>query len=105
MLRENRRGRTSHDAFPGLILLTPQTGEETGACLGCHPGWSGNQRLLLERLRIQDGFSHFFPPEVMGTHIGPAWSHTSGRGLHTGLRALAASVGHMGIEADLTRMS
>ena len=49
MVRENRRGRTSHDAFPGIILLHSETGEETGTCLGCHLGWSGNHRLLLER--------------------------------------------------------
>ncbi|MGI9493694.1 MAG: alpha-galactosidase, partial [Geminicoccaceae bacterium] len=49
IMRENRRGRTSHDAFPGLIMLTPETGEDNGACVGCHLGWSGNHRLLLER--------------------------------------------------------
>ncbi|MEL6963581.1 MAG: alpha-galactosidase, partial [Pseudomonadota bacterium] len=50
MLRENRRGRTSHDAFPGIVLLTSTTDQEQGACLGCHLGWSGNHRLLLECL-------------------------------------------------------
>ena len=56
-------------------------------------------------MRIQAGLSYFLPPEIMGAHIGPAWSHTSGRGLHAGFRALAASFGHMGVEADITKMS
>ena len=52
--RENRRGRTSHEAFPGTILLAPTADEETGACLGVHLGWSGNHRMLLERMPTGD---------------------------------------------------
>jgi len=70
-----------------------------------HRFWTSDSNDSVERMRIQNGFSYFFPPEVMGAHIGPAWSHTSGRGLHAGFRALVASYGHMGIEADLTKMS
>ncbi len=70
-----------------------------------HRFWASDSNDAVERTRIQTGFSYFLPPEVMGAHIGPAWSHTSGRGLHAGYRALIASYGHMGIEADLTKMS
>jgi alpha-galactosidase len=70
-----------------------------------HRFWTSDSNDSVERTRIQTGFSYFLPPEVMGAHIGPAWSHTSGRGLHAGFRALVASYGHMGIEADLTKMS
>lgn len=70
-----------------------------------HRFWTSDSNDAVERMRIQTGFSYFFPPEVMGAHIGPAWSHTSGRGLHAGFRALIASYGHMGVEADLTKMS
>jgi len=70
-----------------------------------HRFWTSDSNDAVERVRIQDGFSYFFPPEVMGAHVGPAWSHTSGRGLHAGFRALVASYGHMGIEADLTKMT
>ncbi len=69
-----------------------------------HRFWTSDSNDAVERMRIQTGFSYFFPPEVMGAHVGPAWSHTSGRGLHPGFRALVASYGHMGIEADLTKM-
>ncbi|MEO1265942.1 MAG: alpha-galactosidase, partial [Pseudomonadota bacterium] len=46
---ENRRGRTSHEAFPGVICTSEGATENTGTCLGLHLGWSGNHRLLLER--------------------------------------------------------
>lgn len=70
-----------------------------------HRFWTSDSNDAIERMRIQTGFSYFLPPEVMGAHIGPAWSHTSGRGIHPTLRALVAGHGHMGIEADLTTMS
>lgn len=70
-----------------------------------HRFWTSDSNDAVERMRIQTGFSYFLPPEVMGAHVGPAWSHTSGRGLHAGFRALVASYGHMGIEADLTKMT
>ncbi|MEQ8968625.1 MAG: alpha-galactosidase [Azospirillaceae bacterium] len=48
-LRENRRGRTSHDRFPGLVLGRPGFGERAGAVHGLHLGWSGNHALAVER--------------------------------------------------------
>jgi alpha-galactosidase len=52
-LRENRRGRTSHDSFPGLIMHTPSCDQEQGEAFGFHLGWSGNHRILSEK--ISDG--------------------------------------------------
>lgn len=49
-LRENRRGRTSHDSFPGLIMHTPSCDQEQGEAYGFHLGWSGNHRLLSEKM-------------------------------------------------------
>lgn len=66
-----------------------------------HRFWTSDSNDPVERARIQSGFSYFFPPEVMGAHIGPAWSHTSGRGFLPGFRGLVAGVGHMGLELDL----
>ena len=67
-----------------------------------HRFWTSDSNDAVERTRIQTGFSYFFPPEVMGSHIGPAWCHTSGRGFHPNFRALVAGYGHMGLELDLT---
>jgi alpha-galactosidase len=49
-VRENRRGRTSHDAFPGLIACEAGTNEQQGIAWGVHLGWSGNHRLMVETL-------------------------------------------------------
>jgi alpha-galactosidase len=96
------------EAFPTLEIESCASGGgrvDYGVLAHTHRFWTSDSNDSVERARIQTGFSHFFPPEVMGAHIGPAWSHTSGRGLHAGFRALVASYGHMGIEADLTKMS
>ncbi|MFD0915020.1 alpha-galactosidase [Pseudahrensia aquimaris] len=69
-----------------------------------HRFWTSDSNDAVERTRIQTGFSYFLPPEVMGSHIGPAWCHTSGRGFHPHFRALVASYGHMGLELDLTKI-
>ena len=66
--------------------------------------WASDSNDPIERMRIQMGFSHWLPPELMGAHVGPRWSHTSGRGTHPQLRALVASWGHFGMELDLTRL-
>jgi alpha-galactosidase len=49
-VRENRRGRTSHDSFPALILCSPATGENAGEAFGLHLAWSGNHRLRVDTL-------------------------------------------------------
>jgi alpha-galactosidase len=94
--------------FPGLEIESCASGGgrvDYEILKRTHRFWTSDSNDSVERMRIQNGFSYFFPPEIMGAHIGPAWSHTSGRGLHTGFRALIASYGHMGIEADLTKMA
>lgn len=49
-VRENRKGKTSHDAFPGLLMHNENTGEQHGECFGFHLGWSGNNKLRAELL-------------------------------------------------------
>lgn len=96
-----------HAAFPVLEIESCASGGgrvDYGILKRVQRFWPSDSNDPVERMRIQNGFSYFFPPEVMGSHIGPAWSHTSGRGADAGMRALAASYGHMGIEADLTAM-
>ncbi len=96
------------EAFPSLEIESCASGGgrvDYGILARTHRVWVSDSNDAVERLRIQAGLSYFLPPEIMGSHIGPAWSHTSGRGLHAGFRALAAGFGHMGVEADLTTMS
>ena len=49
-MRENRRGRTSHDSYPAIIATAPDTTEHNGRACGFHLGWSGNHRIGVETL-------------------------------------------------------
>ncbi|MGP1397077.1 MAG: alpha-galactosidase [Inquilinaceae bacterium] len=66
-----------------------------------HRIWPSDCNDALERQTIQRGFSRFFPPELMGAHVGPPQSHTTGRRLTLAFRATTALFGHMGMELDL----
>ena len=66
--------------------------------------WTSDDNDALERQRIQAGVSLFIPPEVMGAHVGPRRSHTTGRVLDIGFRAITGLFGHFGIEADLAEL-
>lgn len=48
--RESRRGRTSHDRYPAMILGGAGMLEGGGPCLGVHLGWSGNHHMVVDRL-------------------------------------------------------
>ena len=63
--------------------------------------WTSDSNDAMERQRIQSGFLRFFPPEVMGAHVGPNQSHTSGRRHGLGFRSTSAFFGHFGIEWNL----
>ena len=49
-VRENRKGKTSHDNFPGFLMHNEFTHENNGECYGFHLGWSGNNKLRAELL-------------------------------------------------------
>ena len=53
---------------------------------------------------IQRGFLQFFPPEIMGSHVGTAPAHTTGRTQSPAFRSAVAFSGHLGIEFDLRLM-
>lgn len=67
-LRENKKGRTSHDSFPGILVGAETAREQSGACFAFHLGWSGNHRVRLDRLSDGRAFVHmgelFFPGEL-----------------------------------------
>lgn len=48
-VRENKSGRTSHDNFPGIIAKADFTSEKQGPAAGFHLGWSGNNRVRVDR--------------------------------------------------------
>ncbi|MDJ0920043.1 MAG: alpha-galactosidase [Henriciella sp.] len=67
-VRDNRKGRTSHDSFPALICGAAETNEQNGLCFGFHLGWSGNSRVCVDRLSDGRSFVQmgelFFPGEM-----------------------------------------
>ncbi len=67
--------------------------------------WTSDCNDALERQTIQRGASMLIPPEVMGAHIGPPTSHTTGRKQTLSFRAATALFGHLGIEWNITRLS
>ena len=106
-VRENRSGRTSHDNFPGLVARAKHTNQTNGPAAGFHLGWSGNNRVRVDRLSdgqaiLQMG-ELFFPGELeLGAgetyqtpSIFAAWSSTGLNGLsrafHTHLRETVMS--------------
>ena len=65
-----------------------------------HRVWTSDCIDALSRLEIQRGFLQFFPPEIMGAHIGASPAHTTGRSQSMGFRAAVALPGHLGVELD-----
>lgn len=88
-LRENRRGRTGLQAATYLVAGEPGFNFGTGQVWGAHVGWSGNQRLLAERMhtdhRTLAGGELLAEGEVVlqpGEQYQSPWVHfTHGHGL------------------------
>ena len=66
----------------------------------CHRFWASDNNDALERNTIQRGMSYFFPPGVMGAHIGHHKCHATFRQHSIEFRGLTALFGHMGLELD-----
>ncbi|WP_356762926.1 alpha-galactosidase [Microbacterium sp. APC 3901] len=79
-LRESRRGRPGADATVLLAAGRPGFGFESGRVHGIHVAWSGNHRVLAERVVTGDAFlaggELFAPGEVMiapGASVSSPW--------------------------------
>ncbi len=67
--------------------------------------WTSDCNDALERQTIQRGASLFIPPELMGAHIGPPRSHTTGRTHTLAFRAGTALFGHLGVEWNVLQFT
>jgi alpha-galactosidase len=65
--------------------------------------WASDSNDALERQSIQRWTGLLLPPELVGAHVGPHRSHTSGRTHDLSFRVATAVFGHFGIEWDITR--
>ncbi|MFM8868361.1 MAG: alpha-galactosidase, partial [Ilumatobacteraceae bacterium] len=67
--------------------------------------WTSDSIDALDRLGIQRGALRFFPPEMLGAHIGAPVCHTTGRRHSLSFRALSALPFWLGVEWDLLSAS
>ena len=65
-----------------------------------HRVWTSDCTDATERVRIQRGYSRFFPPELMGAHVSNSPGHQTARRHSLSWRAAVAFFGHMGMEMD-----
>ena len=75
-----------------------------GVLAHSHRVWASDCIDALSRVDIQRGFLQFFPPEIMGAHVGTAPAHTTGRTQNLAFAAAVALPGHFGLEFDLRTM-
>ncbi|MFM2059194.1 MAG: hypothetical protein RLY71_3579 [Pseudomonadota bacterium] len=94
--KESRRGRTSHDCFPGAVVTTPGTTDDAGLCFGAHLAWSGNHAQTIEWLH--DGIFQW----QMGEWLAPGEGRLQpGQSLTTPeLVASCSTAGHNGLAAN-----
>jgi len=67
--------------------------------------WASDSTDPAERMRIQDAASLVFPLETIGAHVSASPAPVTGRSAPIGFRARIAMFGHMGLEADPSRLT
>ena len=65
--------------------------------------WGSDCNDPLERQVIQRWEGLLLPPELIGSHVGDAVSHTTHRTASLGLRTITSLFAHPGLELDVTR--
>ncbi len=65
--------------------------------------WASDCNDPVERVHIERWTRMLLPPELIGSHLGAARSHTTGRVTDLAFRLATALTAHAGIEMDLTR--
>ncbi|MFJ5956676.1 alpha-galactosidase [Paenarthrobacter sp. NPDC092416] len=66
--------------------------------------WTSDCNDALERQTIQRWTGVVVPPELLGAHIGPDTSHTTGRTHSLSFRGITALFGHFGLEWDIRKV-
>ncbi|HEU5387238.1 MAG TPA: alpha-galactosidase [Streptosporangiaceae bacterium] len=67
--------------------------------------WTSDMTDALARQSIQRWTGQLIPPEYLGAHVSAPFSHQTGRYMPMSLRGATALYGHLGIEADITKLS
>ena len=105
--RTYRMMRELREKHPGLEIESCASGGgriDLGVLEHTDRVWSSDCNDPHERIDIQRWTGLLLPPELQGTHIGAATSHTTGRYATLPFRAATVFWGNLGIEADLTKI-
>lgn len=78
---------------------------DAGILTRTHRVWTSDSIDAVSRVEMQNGFLQFFPPELMGAHIGASPAHSTGRAQSINFRAGIALMGHLGLELDARRLT
>jgi alpha-galactosidase len=92
------------NAHPHLEIESCSSGggrADFGVLQHTHRLWTSDNNDAASRVKIQSGALRLFPPELLGSHVGPAPAHATGRRQSMDFRCAVACFGHMGIEADV----
>ena len=95
-------------AFPNVEIEGCAGGggrSDAGLVPFIHRFWVSDNLDAVSRVSMQRSFLHFMPPDILGSHVGAAPSHATGRSQSLAFRAAIACMGHMGVEMDPTRLS
>ena len=93
-----------HARHPGLEIESCSSGGarvDLGILQRTERLWASDSNDALERQTIQRWTQLLVPPELVGAHVGPTVSHTSGRTHSASFRVLTAMLGHFGMEWDV----
>ncbi len=95
-------------AYPALEIESCSSGgarADYGILLRTGRVWTSDSIDPIDRLTIQRGFGLFFPPEIMGAHVGHDVAHLTGRATSLQTRAIVALQGQYGYELDARHIS
>lgn len=94
-------------AFPAVEIEACAGGGgriDAGIARFTHRFWTSDNIDAVSRVSIQRGYLQFFPPELMGSHVGAAPAHATGRIQTMRFRNHVALPGHFGVELDLRKL-
>ncbi len=95
-------------AHPGVEIESCSSGAaraDLGVLRYTHRLWTSDNNDAVSRVAIQSGAARLFPLELLGSHVGPAPTHVTGRSQAMEFRCAIACFGHMGVEADVRQLS
>jgi alpha-galactosidase len=100
--------RELRDRRPGVEIESCSSGGarvDLGILAHTDRVWASDTNDALERQHIQRWTQLLLPGELVGAHVGPPHSHTTGRTQALSFRLATALFGHLGFEWDITTAS